>query len=168
MNICVNCRLAAGLVLVSGLAHAQRQIPPPKWREYSFPADRFAITLPYEPTPHSDRVNVGVTVYTIRLTPEAAISIRVVRSKDECDSRLRKVVGDLQSEANPIKAISVAGHKAFEYEHRTGDLMTYGRSWCGDERVFVATARWPATEPRPDAVPRILNSFRLISSINKP
>ena len=164
----MNYRLVAGLVLVSALAHAQRRIPPTKWKEYSFPADRFAITFPYEPTPHPDRVNVGVTVYTIRLTAEAAISIRVVRSKDECDARLRKAVGDFQPEANPIKAISVAGHKAFEYEHRTGDSVTFGRCWCGDERVFVATARWPATEPRPEAVPRILNSFRLISSINKP
>ena len=55
------------LVLVASVASPQERIPPTEWKEYKYPEAGFAIIFPYEPVPHSDSVNEGATIYTIRL-----------------------------------------------------------------------------------------------------
>jgi len=150
-------------MLISFVLVGQQVIPPTEWKEYKYPQDGFAITFPYAPSPHADAVNPGMTVYTIRLTPQSAISIRS-KPAANCGSELRDAVKATASQlgdASP-RFFSVAGHDAFEDERKNGDHWSYMRLWCGDKEVFSASLRWPLNESKPAAALRILNSFRII------
>ncbi len=142
----------------------QQQTVPPVWREYNFPSDRFAITLPYQIYPHADTVNVGITVYTVRLGLHAVLSIRS-KPTGNCASELKhavEVIAESSGMAKP-KMINFAGQIAYEDERKMSDHWSYTRLWCGDGRAFAATLAWPIDDVKPDKASKILNSFRVVS-----
>jgi hypothetical protein len=154
--------LGGMLVLI---ARAQQSIPAADWKEYSYPNDRFAMSFPYAPNPHADKINAGMTIYTIRLTPDSAISVRS-KPADNCRLELRIAVQKVFTEGGipQPRTIMVAGQEGFEYDRKKGERWSYTRLWCGDRIAFVATLIWPVGEAKPAAALRILNSFRIVAS----
>jgi len=161
--------LSLGFIFLALVVAAQQEIPLAEWKEYSFAKDRFAMTFPYKPIPHADTINPGMTVYSIRLTSRAEISIRS-KPSNNCDSELQNAIQSMAKASGAAlpKVISVGGRKAFEDERKMGDHWSYTRLWCGDKRAFAASLGWPLSEKRPAAALRILDSFRTITPTNEP
>jgi hypothetical protein len=134
------------------------------WKEYVFQADRFAITLPYEVTPHADTAHEGMTVYTVKLDPRSALSIRS-KLTSNCEPELKRAIEIIAHSTglSKPKIISMAGQVAYEDQRKMKDHMSYTRLWCGDGRAFAASLSWPETAARPEKAFKIMNSFRVWS-----
>lgn len=150
------------LVFVGSVATAQERIPPTEWKEYKYPEAGFAITFPYEPVPHSDSVNEGATIYTIRFGPDSALSIRS-KAAPYCSSEMRIAMEKMGSKPQGFRSLKMAGHDAWEWEEKATDRWSYTRLWCGDRSAFSASLSWPLRLSKPAAAVRILDSFRDIS-----
>ncbi len=110
------------------------------WRDYRHPQDGFAISFPYAPTPHADNANPGMTVYTIRLNPKSAISIRS-KPAPNCGPELREAVKTMAGRlgwAMP-KSISVEGSERFEGLRMNAKFLV-----TGPIPDFGVAPRWPS------------------------
>jgi hypothetical protein len=132
-------------------------------KEYSYPADGFAIKFPHAAEPHTDPIHPDFKVWTVHLNQRAAISIRLKVDSQPCDVALGKLKSMAASENETIREFTVSGRPAWEEkEHVRGGDRFFERYVCGVGRYYVLTFVWPASEARPQLGGEILNSFRLV------
>lgn len=72
---------------VSALAFGQQEKP--TWKEYTYPADGFALTVPTAPKPHHSPVLPGATAYAVPLD-NAGVVLRVKATPD-CSSVISRM-----------------------------------------------------------------------------
>ena len=160
--------LVVYVFLCASFASAQHQHSP--WREYVFAEDGFAITLPEAPHPHADAALPGMTAYTVSLSPNAKLSLRVSHQDRDCSATLDQLRdGGLKGKSGidpaSVKEFSLSGHPGLEYQYKLDSHRTASdRFYCVKGRFYTFSASWPSTQPRPSAATRIVSSFRLLSS----
>jgi hypothetical protein len=168
------------LIAVFLLSVASRgQVPEVKdqsgWKEYAYPNDGFAITLPSAPTPHKDPrfPDLQVNVYT-----SGGVTLRAEFAPNGCDSAINtisKTAEELragQRKADPafrldltsVEQGSLEGYPFIEYQQsviRDG-VNSYERWYCVDKRLYAFSSVWAIGLTKPDDVNRIVRSFRLL------
>src|SRR5271169_1401529 len=55
-----------------------------KWKEYEYPDDGFAVTLPYATSPHKDAHAQDINIYTVRLERGTVLSLRAANRPMDC------------------------------------------------------------------------------------
>lgn len=152
----------------SGVDFAQRQIA--SWKEYVFADDGFAITLPDSPSPHSDAALPEMTVYTVSVTRNAKLSLRVSHEDRNCAETLAQLKdGALKGKSgidpSSVRNVSVDGHPGVEYQYKLdADRSFSDRFYCVNGRFYAFSSNWPGSGPRPAGVLRIISSFRLLDA----
>ncbi len=160
--------VAAILVLVPFLLFGQESAS--SWKEYVYPNDGFAITLPSAPNPHRDLTMPNMTAYTVHLAGNISVTLRVASEMRDCASTLALLKeGALHGkqpgqpiDPSSVRDFSANGYPGVEYEFNVNPkLKTYDRYYCVKGRFYIFTADWPSNAPKPPAVARIIESFRL-------
>jgi hypothetical protein len=140
------------------------------WKEYVYERDGFAVNLPQEPSPHIDPNLPSATVYTIHLSSDSALSIRVLPDPRSCTDTLGQLKNGALGGKQPgvdlasVKEISVGGYPGVEYSTTRPDWNTYERYVCADGSYYIFTARWPSGKARPDVMDRIVGSLRVLGT----
>jgi hypothetical protein len=165
-------------VLLLSMA-SRGQVPEVKdqdgWKEYVYPNDAFAITLPSAPRPHKDTrfPDLQVNVYT-----SGGVTLRVEDTPNGCDSAITTIAKSAeelkigQKKPDPafrldlasVKQGSLDGYPFIEYQQtvvRDG-VNSYERRYCVEKRLYAFSSVWATGLTRPDDVNRIIRSFRLL------
>ncbi|HKD83168.1 MAG TPA: hypothetical protein VKB58_00375 [Terriglobales bacterium] len=141
------------------------QNPSGSWKEYTYPDDSFAITLPADPDIHKD-LTKPTTIYSLHATSDIIVKVSVASGVEECPTTLAslkaqslKLMGQ-----SAVKDFSATGYPGFEYESNgnQGDRI-YGRLVCAGARLYSVESSWPVDDPKPAVVSRIVDSFRILS-----
>jgi hypothetical protein len=143
----------------------------PQWREYVYPQDGFAITLPYAPRPHYDAGDRHINVYTVTMG-KTVVSLRAISRLMDCETGLADLWDKADSNKDPkepvvrgsLKQVSLAGMKGLQYETDFGSgERSLHRFHCADEHKFyIFNVGYAGKQPPPE-VARIINSFHLVS-----
>jgi hypothetical protein len=180
--------LIAAMVLAGGSARAQT-VPPnptstnePRWKEFLYPEDGFAILAPDAPNRHkSAQVSEG-TAYVFSLTDHSA-ALTVANFSNGCSAAFTQYLTSVRTsmkqlkegtldasktgfrpDPSSVKELTVGGYPASEYQQevlKTGQ-MDYERWLCVGKRLYILVASWPRGLPRPADVNRMADSFRLL------
>jgi hypothetical protein len=143
----------------------------PQWREYVYPQDGFAITLPYAPRPHYDAGDRHINVYTVTMG-KTVVSLRAISRLMDCETGLADLWDKADSNKDPkepvvrgsLKQVSLAGMKGLQYETELGSgERSLHRFHCADEHKFYIFSVGYAGKQAPPEVARIINSFHLVS-----
>jgi hypothetical protein len=144
------------------------------WKEYSYPQDGFAISLPVAPqAPHKDPNNTNMTVYTVHFTADSGMSLRVVNENRDCAATLNQLKdGALHNKQpeqpiNPksVRDVSLGEYPGVEYEFRfDSEYTVYDRFVCVNGRFYNFSAKWPTKQPRPAAVNHAIESFKILKT----
>ena len=146
-----------------GQSVSRNAAPPTQLKEYSYPSDGFAIKFPSPTEPHTDSVHSDFKVWTVHLSQNAAISVRIKMDSQPCDLALDKLKSMAKAQNVPLREFTVSGRPAWEEkEWRRGDEMVLERYVCGVGRYYLLTLGWPASESRPQLGVDIMDSFRLV------
>ena len=180
--------LIAVTVLAGGFALAQTGPPnptsthEPRWKEYLYPDEGFAILAPDAPNHHkSSQVSDG-TVYVFSLKDHSA-ALTVANFSNGCSAAFTQYLSSVRTtmkqlkegtldtsksgfrpDPSSVKELTVGGYPASEYQQeilKTGQ-MDYERWLCVGKRLYIFAAAWPRGLPRPVDVNRIADSFRLL------
>ena len=144
------------------------------WKEYIYPNDGFAITLPSEPTPHKDAQfpDLQISVYT-----SGGVTLRVEVAPNGCESAITtqaEIIEDIKAgrkkpdpefrlNATSVKRGKGEGHLFLEFEQTVPNSMNdYERWYCVEKKLFVFSSVWPVGQTKPANVERIVRSFRLL------
>jgi hypothetical protein len=153
---------------------AQKQAQKPQqsqWREYVYPQDGFAITLPSAPNPHYDGGDRHINVYTVAMG-KTVVSLRAISRLMDCETALSEMWDKAENTRNPnepvikgsLKQISPAGMKGLEYETEMGSgQRSLHRFQCADEHKFYIFNVGYAGKQRPTEVDRIIKSFHVVN-----
>jgi hypothetical protein len=142
-----------------------------QWREYVYPQDGFAITLPSAPNPHYDGGDRHINVYTVAMG-KTVISLRAISRLMDCETALSEMWDKAENTRNPnepvikgsLKQISPAGMKGLEYETEMGSgQRSLHRFQCADEHKFYIFNVGYAGKQRPTEVDRIIKSFHVVN-----
>ena len=145
--------------------------PQQQWREFVYPQDGFAITLPYAPRPHYDAGDRHINVYTVTLG-KTVVSLRAVSRLMDCETGLAELWDKADSNKDSrepvvqgsLKQVSLAGMKGLQYETDLGSgERSLHRFHCADEHKFYIFSVGYAGKQQPPEVARIINSFHLVS-----
>lgn len=135
------------------------------WKEYAYPDDGFAITLPAAPDIHKD-LTKPTKIYTLHATSDIIVKVSVANGVEECPATLASLKAQSVKLMGPsaVKEFSVTSNPGFEYESNgnQGDRI-YGRLFCAGGRLYSVESSWPVDDPKPAVVSRIVESFRLLS-----
>jgi len=181
--------VASCLVNAQGTAAKKSQ---PGWKEYAYPEDGFAITLPEEPSSHEDQQfppasfkAYAVTrsqAYTVHLPQDLGVTLHVFAFPNGCsdffgeyrDVIRRAKAGTLDaakagvsSKADPssFRETTFNGHPAPEDEReRASHTRYYELTHCANRQLFMFTASWPTGSPKPQGLTRIISSFRHLTN----
>ena len=151
---------------VSGLVFSQQKEA--IWKEYTYPADGFALTAPSEPKPHDSPALPGATAYVVQLGPDNGLVLKAKMTPD-CSGvlpRLKENIlagKDSSVEHSSLKDLSLDGQPGFEYRRKTPANTILERWYCVDGHLYIFSVTWPSTQPFPDAATRVLTSFRLVA-----
>jgi hypothetical protein len=152
------------LILAGNILFA-RQSPGSSWKEYVYPDDAFAITLPAAPNLHKDPTHPSM-FYTLHPTSDIVMGVMVESRIEDCQAAIASFRSGMSPEAGPsrLKNFSANGHNGFEYEGngQQGDKV-YARYFCVNGKFYTLTATWPVDDPKPAVVPRIMDSFRILN-----
>ena len=173
------------IAVLSGphFAKAQRGSPKsksnsePKWEEFFYPDDGFAITLPERPESYKSTQVPGGMAYKLILPQHPGnlwVILHVGTAPASCENvlnRYRDAVKRSQADDGAskkpavVREVKIDGHIAIESEADSfpnGEKYTgYEHFQCVDKRLYIFTASFPADSPRTD-LNRILNSFRFV------
>ena len=144
------------------------------WREYAYPVDNFAITLPSEPTPHKDvqLPDLPITVYT-----SGGVTLRVESTSGGCDFAITdqlKMIEEVKTgqrkpdpafrlDSASVRHGDLEGYPFLEFEQTVGNTNHYYERWyCAVRRLYMFSAAWPIGQPKPRNVGRIVRSFRFL------
>ena len=161
-----------------GGPQSERTNAPASWKEYTYPADNFAVSLPAAPNPHKDAQfpDVNMTVYT-----SGGVTLRAEDAPHGCDSaisdqlkmleefksgRSRPSVAQPQFQLNlsSVRQGSVEGRPFLEFEQTVqASTNDYERWYCVGRKLYVFSAAWPVGQARPESLERIVRSFRLLN-----
>lgn len=142
-----------------------------QWREYVYPQDGFAITLPSAPNPHNDAGDRHINVYTVSMG-KTVVSLRAISRLMDCETGLADLWDKAESNKDPrepvvrgsLKQVSLAGMKGLEYETELGSgERSLHRFHCADEHKFYIFSVGYLGKQRPPEVGRIINSFHLVN-----
>jgi hypothetical protein len=142
-----------------------------QWREYVYPQDGFAITLPSAPNPHYDGGDRHINVYTVAMG-KTVVSLRAISRLMDCETALSEMWDKAENTRNPnepvikgsLKQISPAGMKGLEYETEMGSgQRSLHRFQCADEHKFYIFNVGYAGKQRPAEVDRIIKSFHVVN-----
>ncbi len=164
----------------------------PEWKEYTYPEDGFAITSPQQPNPHEDQQFPPASfkaypvtrsyAYTVRLPHDLAVTLRVYTFPNGCadffgdfrdmirhakDGTLDTAKAGITGKADPssYRETGFSGYPALEDERETTSHSRYYElTHCADRRLFTFTASWPSGSPKPQALTRIVSSFRHLTN----
>src|SRR5579871_4703849 len=142
-----------------------------QWREFVYPQDGFAITLPYSPKPYYDGGDKHINVYSVQMG-KTVVTLRVISRLMDCETAL----ADQWDTANgketrnlvksSLKQISPNGMKGLEYETELGSgERSLHRFQCADEHRFYIFSAGYTGKMRPADVDRIIKSFHLVSPV---
>jgi hypothetical protein len=140
------------------------------WKEYIFADDRFAITLPEEPNPHTDATLPDFTVYSVSLPGNARLSLRVSHQDRDCAATLAELKeGALKgrSGVDPSSVMnpSIDGTQGLEYKYTfNGGPVQSDRFYCVSGKFYAFSTRWFGGQVRPASVERVFASFRLLNT----
>ena len=134
------------------------------WREFTYPSDGFAIAFPYAPTPHPDSTNPNLKVYTIQLSRDSAISVRVIEVHRLCTQTLQMLRDAAHAKNQLLHSIRVEGHDGLESETSVAgsNQMKFERYLCTEQRYYIFSMSWPKGQSKPPDGVRIVDSFRLL------
>ena len=173
---CARSAFGLGLVLsISALGFGNGNETP--WKEYAFPTDGFAITLPHVPEPHPAVVFPDATAYTVELPgrEDCKMVLRVTRRPRDYSIFVRALRDgilqgkDPDTDAASLKDLSTDGHPGFEYLRKVNARYTsLDRYYCVNGRLYAFSAGWLSAFPFPEAAKRILDSFRFLGSDEHP
>jgi len=156
------------ICLLSCLLQAQKP-DPPEWKEYTFPADNFAVTAPFSPQTYPDSQKEGVRIYHWDLGPRMILTLRAGLSTT-CHDTLKKfreaIAKDPRQTDVPgsLKDVSKNGLEGLEYESHYPGGWGADRVYCSKDRGYALSLGYPANQPRPKNAERIFNSFRLLNN----
>ena len=145
------------------------------WKEYTYPNDGFAITLPSEPKPHKDAQlpDLPINVYT-----SGGVTLRVEVAPNGCDSAIttqtemiedfrtgrRKPNPGFRLDAASVRQGSLGGHLFLEFEQTVPNGMNDFERWhCVEKKLYAFSSVWPVGQAKPANVERIVRSFRLLT-----
>lgn len=163
-------KLAPAVFLLFFIAQAVPAQKPQQWREYVFPGDGFAITLPSAPSAHNDNGDRHINVYSVRMGT-TVFTLRAVSRAMDCEAGLAEMWDDADRKNRPepviqgsLKQVSPAGMKGLEYETELGSgERSLHRFQCADSRKFYIFSFGYRGKQRPPEVARIVNSFHLVN-----
>lgn len=161
------------LFVLSASVLAVSQQEKPTWREYTYPADGFAVTAPTEPKPHDSPALPGATAYMVQLGADTGVVLRAKTTPD-CSAvvpRLKEgLLGGKDStvDISSLKDLILDRHPGLEYKRKAISNTILERCYCTDGRLYVLTATWPSSQSFPPAEARILDSFRLLAPNKQP
>jgi hypothetical protein len=151
------------VLMLGGLLAAQRSAP--SWKEYVYPSDGFAISLPSPPSAWKDPDHPN-TQYTLHPSSDVVINLSAAGDVEDCPAQLGSWKQGMRDRwgASSLKDISQGGHAGFECEHKgaQGDEV-YGRFFCENGTLYTVAASWPVDTPKPSVVTRIVESFRILN-----
>lgn len=156
------------LILMLGvLMAAQRSTPP--WKEYVYPSDGFAITLPSPPSVWKDP-NHPNTQYTLHPTSDVVVNVSAAGNVEDCPGQLGSWKQGMRDRwgSSSLKDVALDGHAGFECEHKgqQGDEI-YGRFFCENGTLYTVAGSWPVDNPKPAVVTRIVESFRILDPASR-
>lgn len=162
-----------GVFVFSALVMAYIAAAPqekPKWREYKYPADGFAINLPREPRSHAEASIPNMWIYSVDLEQGSLLSIHVSRAERDCDATLAQLKDGARNGKSGIDPKSVRepvfnGYPGLEYLFSYGpdsERQNFERYYCVDGTFYAFAAAWDKDKPRPASLAKILDSFRLL------
>jgi hypothetical protein len=171
-----NIVLAVLTLLIGGAFLAQKlsaQKQQQQWREFVYPQDGFAITLPYAPKPYYDQGDRHINVYSVQMG-KTVVTLRAISRLMDCETALADQweEADKKNAKEPLvkgslKQISPAGMKGLEYETDLGaGERSLHRFQCADEHRFYIFRAGYAGKQRPADVDRIIKSFHLVSPVH--
>ena len=140
------------------------------WKEYTFADDGFAITLPDATNPHPDATLPETTVYTVPVSPDAKLSLRVSHQDRDCAATLAQLKdGALKGKAgidpSSLTEVSIDGYPGIEYQYKLGPgFYSSDRFYCVNGRFYTFSLAWPLNQSRPTTAMRVVNSFRLLQA----
>jgi hypothetical protein len=144
------------------------------WKEYVYAQDGFALRAPHDPDAHVDAALPDSTAYTVRLSPDDVITIRVPHEKRDCNAVLGKLRdgvrnGKMQkSRASSLKEVSISGHPGLEYEWNVSpSTVTRERYYCVNGQFYILSGSRSGDRPLSVEATRILESFRLVAKASK-
>jgi len=157
------------ICLLSCMLDAQKP-DPPQWKEYTFPADNFALSAPDSPLAYPDRQMAGVRIYHLDLDRGNIMTLRAGLSTT-CHDTLKNIKETIDK--NPrktdvpgsLKDVSKNGLEGLEYESHYPGTWWAQRVYCSKDRGYTISIGYPENQPRPETVNRILNSFRLLNNL---
>ena len=144
-----------------------------QWREYVFPQDGFAITLPSSPKTSYDGGDRHIAVYSVQMG-KTVVTLRAISRLMDCETALAdqwdtangKETSNLVK--NTLKQISPPGMKGLEYETELGSgERSLHRFQCADEHKFYMFSAGYSGKARPPEVDRIIKSFHLVSPVHE-
>ena len=145
--------------------------PPPEWKEYVYPENSFAVTLPSDPHPHKSPQLANGMAYSVPLSNGAGFTLYTEEANDTCVDTVRGKLGNPKNkgESTGYKVISFrevegGGYKGVEFVQQvpTGKI-DYERWICGANRLYLLVADWnPGAEPK--ELQRIVDSLRVITN----
>lgn len=139
------------------------------WKEYVYPSDGFAITLPSPPSVWKDPDHPN-TQYTLHASSDVVINLSAAGDVEDCPAQLASWKQGMRARwgASSLKDVSLDGHAGFECEHKgqQGDEI-YGRFFCENGTLYTVAASWPADDPKPANVTRVVESFRILDPASR-
>jgi len=145
------------------------------WKEYVYPENGFAITLPRDPHPHESSQMQHGTAYSVTFTGGSGLSLHTTTAHEKCAPILeaqadhaKHMMESGSAESNGFKALSLrevvgTGYKGFEFVQQVPNgKFDYERWVCSGDRLFVFASAWSSGEQQPTEISRIITSFRIL------
>jgi hypothetical protein len=158
------------LIPTPALPQTKTLKPNNTWSEFVFEEDDFALRAPVAPNKHPDRQIQQMTAYFVPFTKTSGMTLHVGPLPENCSGVLKQLkdgaVADQRQVLQPdtLKEIAKQNISGFEYDWRSSSVQGYTRWACGPKRVYGFTAFWPVNEPKPPALKKIVESFRILSA----
>lgn len=143
----------------------------PKWKEYVYSENGFAITLPSDPLPHKS-LGMSGTTYSVSLSNGARFSLYTMEASNNCVNAVgsQSAMYEKNKDAPPegFKAISFrevsgTGYTGVEFVQQVPNgKLDYERWVCGSRRLYVFVSLRKREESEPRELRRIVDSFRIL------
>lgn len=167
-------RLLAVLLLEMSVVGLTQDSPSSPWKEYIYPDNGFAITLPGDPHPHKSSQMQNGVAYSVPLSDGIGFSLHTMEVNERCVEAVRSQSATYEkiknAPSNGFKAISFrevsgAGFTGVEFVQQVPNGKIDFERWvCGSCRLYVLASAWNPSQSEPKELRRILDSFRVITS----
>jgi hypothetical protein len=160
----------------AGVAFTQGQAATPKWKEYSYADDGFALKSPAQPTlaklqqPIASG-NIEMRQYSVDLTKDVGVLIGVsdfpdanqLSDKEALEGGVSGSTQAMKAKKTSEKSIELQQVPGLEFEADTAGFHILGRYYWNKGRLFALMAISPLGQPVPADALRMMNSLRFIA-----